>query len=97
MTEFKETDEAETLIPYAAISEAWNPKIVDPVTGVSIGVDHRLLGKIGRLSGCSLEPADGGSITVKGESREDVKRAMTKLDVVTTWAVSLSILQHRSN
>lgn len=36
--------------------------------------------------------ADGTTVTAKGENINNIDRAMSKLDVVDRWAVSLSFL-----
>lgn len=85
------------LIPFEIFSRTWSSKITNLPTGAGLTFSKRFLGIVGSSTGCrvELEP-DGTTVTAKGENIEAINRAMSKLDVVDRWAVSLSFLQNQS-
>lgn len=88
-----DTDPIESLllIPHETFSRDWSTNFSDQPAGANI--NEKLLAAISSLTGCRVEPdPDGKNVTIKGEDNEQIKKALSKLDVVDRWIVSLSFL-----
>ena len=83
------------LIPHETFSRDWSSK-KNVRSASRPRLDNRLLGLVGTLTNCRVElTVDEKKITVKGETNEDVDKAMLKLDALDRWTVSGSILSQR--
>lgn len=83
------------LIPHETFSRDWSSK-KNVRSASRPRLDNRLLGLVGTLTNCRVElTVDEKKFTVKGETNEDVDKAMLKLDALDRWTVSGSILSQR--
>lgn len=79
-----------TLIKHENFSRVWRDvSLNEPVDGKP-RFSEKLLNAIGGLTNCRAELEPGGKgIIIKGDDPQDVEKAISKLNVINNWMVSL--------
>lgn len=79
------------LIQHETFSRSWRAASVHESMNNQTNLSERMLKEIGSLTNCRVELELGGKgVVVKGDSHHDINKAISKLDVVDGWMVSLS-------
>ena len=78
------------LIEHETLSRSWRAATYNESIKKQPILSERILKVIGSLTNCRVELEVGGKgVALKGDSHQDINKAISKLDVVDGWMVSL--------
>ncbi len=83
------------LINHESVTKNWSPMKVNERTNIRLNFNAGLLNQVGNITNCRVELAmDELNITVRGESEQDVDKALAKLNVLNNAVVSCTVVTY---